>query len=158
MHDIKWIREHPGAFDCALRRRGLPDAARNLVAIDERRRHAITKLETAQARRNAASKEIGQAKARGDATAQTLMAEVAHLKSSLPGLELEVENADEELSEELSQIPNLLRDDVPDGADSSANVEHHRFGTKPDHAFTPKQHFELGEALGMMDFEAAVKL
>jgi len=159
MHDIKWIREHPDAFDRALRRRGLAAEARGLIAIDERRRQAIAKLEAAQARRNTASKDVGQAKARGDETrAQALIAEVAQLKNTLPELELDVENADEELLEELSQIPNLLLDDVPEGADSDANVEHHRFGAKRSYDFAPKQHFELGEALAMMDFETATKL
>jgi seryl-tRNA synthetase len=159
MHDIKWIRDNPEAFDRGLARRGLaPDAAR-LIAIDERRRATIVKAEQAQARRNAASKEIGEAKkAKDEARAQALMAEVTELKASIPALEAEEKAASQELDEALAQIPNLPLDEVPDGADEHGNVEHHRFGAKRDYPFSPKQHFELGEALGQMDFEAAAKL
>ncbi len=159
MHDIKWIRENPEAFDRGLARRGLAPEAARLVAIDERRRAAIVKAEQAQARRNAASKEIGEArKARDEARAQALMAEVAELKASIPNLEAEEKAASEELDEALAQIPNLPLDEVPDGVDERGNAEHHRFGAKRDYGFSPKQHFELGEALGQMDFETAAKL
>jgi seryl-tRNA synthetase len=159
MHDIKWIRDNPEAFDRGLARRGLPGEAARLIAIDERRRASIVKAEQAQARRNAASKEIGGArKAKDEARAQALMAEVAELKASIPALEAEEKAASGELDEALSWIPNLPLDDVPDGADEHGNVEHHRFGAKRDCPFVPKQHFELGEALGQMDFEAAAKL
>jgi seryl-tRNA synthetase len=164
MHDIKWIREHADEFGRGLKRRGMPAAdcdtlIRNLVAVDERRRSAIAKLEQAQARRNAASKEIGQAKAKKDeARAQTLMAEVAELKNTIPALEAEEKAASAELGTALAQIPNLPADDVPDGTDETANVERHRFGAKYDYDFPPKQHFDLGEALGQMDFEVAAKL
>jgi seryl-tRNA synthetase len=159
MHDIKWIREHKDEFDRGLTRRGLPPQGDELIALDERRRAAITKLEAAQARRNAASKEIGQAKAKKDeARAQALMGEVAELKVSVPALEEEEKRLSKELGEALAQIPNLPLDDVPDGKDEHDNVEHHHFGAKRDYAFTPKQHFELGEALGQMDFETAAKL
>jgi seryl-tRNA synthetase len=161
MHDIKWIRENPEAFDRGLARRGLAPEAMRLIAIDERRRAAIVKAEQAQARRNAASKEIGEAKkAKDEARAQALMAEVNALKSSIPALEVEEKAASKELGVALSWIPNLPLDDVPDGADEHGNVEHHRFGKKRDYSFSnkPKQHFELGESLGQMDFEAAAKL
>jgi seryl-tRNA synthetase len=159
MYDIKWIREHPDAFDRGLRRRGLEPLSSKLLALDEKRRAAITKFEQAQARRNAASKEIGEAKkAKDEARANALMAEVAELKTSLPALEEEQKTLGAELERELAQIPNTPLDEVPDGADEHANVEHHKWGTKRDYAFTPKQHFELGEALGMMDFELAAKL
>ncbi len=159
MHDIKWIRENPEAFDRALRRRGLAPEAARLIGIDERRRATVFKAEQAQARRNAASKEIGEAKkAKDDARAQGLMAEVNELKASIPALEAEEKAASRELDTALSQIPNLPLDEVPDGADEHGNVEHHRFGAKRDYAFAPKQHFELGEALGQMDFETAAKL
>jgi seryl-tRNA synthetase len=159
MHDIRWIREHKDEFDRGLMRRGLPPQGDELIALDERRRAAITKLEAAQARRNAASKEIGQAKAKKDeARAQALMAEVAVLKTSVPQMEEELRDAEEKLQKALETIPNLPLDDVPDGKDEHGNVEHHRFGAKRDYAFTPKQHFELGEALGQMDFETAAKL
>src|SRR5215469_15692089 len=161
MHDIRWIRENPEAFDRGLARRGLAPEAVRLVAIDERRRATIVKAEQAQARRNAASREIGEAKkAKDEVRAQALMAEVNALKASIPALEAEEKAASGELDEALSWIPNLPLDEVPDGADEHGNVEHHRFGAKRDFPFTnqPKQHFELGEALGQMDFETAVKL
>jgi seryl-tRNA synthetase len=159
MYDIKWIREHPDAFDRGLTRRGLKPLSGELLALDEKRRAAITRFEQAQARRNAASKEIGEAKkAKDDARAAALMAEVAELKTSLPALEDEQKTLGAELDKELAQIPNTPLDEVPDGADEHGNVVHHLSGTKRDYAFTPKQHFELGEALGMMDFELAAKL
>jgi seryl-tRNA synthetase len=159
MHDIKWIREDPKAFDRGLARRGLEPAAERLLAIDERRRALIQKLETAQARRNSASKEIGQAKAKKDeATAQALMAEVTDLKTAIPAMEVEEKAVSKELDDALAGIPNLPLDEVPDGKDADDNVEHHRFGAKRNYGFAPKQHFELGEALGQMDFEAAAKL
>jgi len=159
MHDIKWIREHPEEFDRGLARRGLAPEARRVIEIDERRRAAITALEQAQARRNAASKEIGEAKKNKDeARAQALLAEVAALKTRLPELEKAAKEAEAELEKELAQIPNLPADDVPDGKDEKDNIERHRFGAKREYAFTPKQHFDLGEALGQMDFETAAKL
>jgi seryl-tRNA synthetase len=165
MHDIRWIREHPTEFDKALNRRPLDAESKkqfsseNLLEIDERRRAAIQKFEIAQARRNAASKEIGQAKAKKDeATAQRLMAEVFEFKTTIPKLEEKAKEAEEELNKILATIPNLPLDEVPDGADEKGNVEHHHFGAKREYAFTPKQHFELGEALGLMDFETAAKL
>ncbi|HEY5963399.1 MAG TPA: serine--tRNA ligase [Xanthobacteraceae bacterium] len=165
MHDIRLIRENAAAFDQALNRRPLDAEAKklfssqNLLAIDERRRAAIQKFEQAQARRNAASKEIGQAKAKKDeATASKLMAEVNELKTTLPDMEAATKAAEEELDKLLATIPNLPLAEVPDGADEQGNVEHHKSGAKREYAFTPKQHFELGEALGMMDFETAAKL
>jgi seryl-tRNA synthetase len=159
MYDIKWIRENADAFDRGLQRRGLPPQSKALLQIDERRRAAITKLEQAQARRNAASKEIGEAKKNKDeAAASKLMAEVAALKETLDQLQADAKAAEEELNKVLATIPNLPGDDVPDGKDEKDNVEHHRFGAKRDYAFKPKQHFELGEALGQMDFETAAKI
>src|SRR5262249_4437237 len=163
MHDIRWIREHTDDFARGLRRRGMPEPdgealVQGLVAGDERRRAAISALEQAQARRNAASKEIGQAKARKDeAAAQALMAEVAELKNAIPALEKEVKDVEAGLDRRLAELPNLPADDVPDGVDETGNVERHRFGAKRDYPFPPKQHFELGEALGQMDFETAAK-
>jgi seryl-tRNA synthetase len=164
MYDIKWIREHLQAFDAGLIRRGMPDAERkvlldNLLTLDEKRRAAILKFEQAQARRNAVSKDIGDAKkAKDEATAQKLMAEVAKLKITIPAMEAEEKHAVGALDTELAQIPNMPFDDVPDGKDEHGNVEHHAFGNKRSYSFKPKQHFELGEALGMMDFETAAKL
>jgi seryl-tRNA synthetase len=159
MHDIRFIRDNPGAFDRGLARRGLPPQADGLIVLDEKRRIAIQAAEAAQARRNAASKEIGDAKkAKDDERAKSLLAEVAALKESIPALEVEEKKATNELNAALVEIPNLPLDEVPDGRDSNDNVEHHRFGAKRDYAFTPKQHFELGEALAQMDFETAAKL
>jgi seryl-tRNA synthetase len=159
MHDIKWIRDDPNAFDRGLARRGLPPEAKRLIEIDERRRAAIQKAEAALARRNAASREIGAAKkSNEEAAAQALMAEVARLKAEIPKLEAEEKQISKELDDALAQIPNLPLDEVPDGKDASDNVEHHRFGAKRDYGFQPEQHFDLGEALGQMDFETAAKL
>jgi seryl-tRNA synthetase len=159
MHDIKFIRDNPDAFDRGLARRGLAPEAARLIALDETRRAQILELEKAQARRNAASKEIGEAKkSKDEEKAKALMSEVATLKESIPAMEAQEKAASKALDDVLAQIPNLPLDEVPDGKDEKDNVEHHRFGAKRDYAFTPKQHFELGEALGQMDFEAAAKL
>jgi seryl-tRNA synthetase len=159
MYDIKWIRDNPEAFDRGLERRRLEPLSVKLIKLDETRRALITELEQAQARRNAASKEIGQAKANNDdAKAKRLMAEMAELKTSIPAMEAEEKQAVAALDKELAQIPNLPFDEVPDGTSAEENVEHHQFGNKRDYAFEPKQHFELGEALGQMDFELAAKL
>jgi seryl-tRNA synthetase len=159
MHDIKWIRDNPAIFDAGLRRRGLQPLSASLLAIDEKRRAAILKSEQAQARRNAASKEIGDAKkARDDARAAALMAEVGELKTTMPELELAARAADQELAKELAAIPNLPLAEVPDGVDEHGNVQHHVFGAIRNYAFTPKPHDDLGGALGYMDFESAAKL
>jgi len=159
MHDIKSIRDNPAAFDAALKRRGLEPLAASLLAIDEKRRAAILASEQAQARRNSASKEIGDAKkAKDEPRAAKLMAEVAELKTTMPELELAAKAADEELAKELAAIPNLPADDVPEGADEHGNVQRHVFGAKRNYAFTPKPHDDLGVTLGYMDFEAAAKL
>ncbi|MFZ5739188.1 MAG: serine--tRNA ligase [Pseudomonadota bacterium] len=159
MHDIKAIRDNPQAFDAAFTRRGLAPIAGSLIKLDEARRAAVQAAEQAQARRNAASKEIGDAKkAKDNARAEALMAEVTELKTTMPALDAAVKEADEALKKALSEIPNLPLPEVPEGADEHGNVEHHRFGEKPSYSFTPKPHYELGEALGMMDFEAAAKM
>jgi seryl-tRNA synthetase len=130
-----------------------------LLAIDEKRRAAITAFEQAQARRNAASKEIGEAKkAKDDQRANALMAEVNELKTTMPALEDEQKKLAAELDAVLAQIPNTPLDEVPDGTDEHGNVEYRQSGAKRSYAFTPKQHFELGEDLKMMDFELAAKL
>jgi seryl-tRNA synthetase len=159
MHDIRAIRDNPDAFDAALKRRGLAPESKRLIALDEKRRAKILELETAQARRNAASKEIGEAKrSKNEEKAAGLFAEVSMLKDSIPKMEAEEKEASKALDEALAQIPNLPLPEVPDGKDERDNVEHHRFGAKREYAFTPKQHFELGEALGQIDFETAAKL
>jgi seryl-tRNA synthetase len=159
MHDIKFIRDNPDAFDSALARRGLAPESKRLISLDEQRRVKILELEKAQARRNAASKEIGEAKKNKDEEkAKGLLSEVAALKETMPAMEVQEKAASKALDDALAQIPNLPLDEVPDGKDEKDNAEHHRYGAKRDYAFAPKQHFELGEALGQMDFEAAVKL
>ncbi len=166
MFDIRWIRDNPEAFDAGLRKRGLAPGsdvkfAAELIALDEARRRIVTRLQEAQARRNAASKEIGAAKkARDEAKAAALMAEVNALKETLAKGEEEQRAADQTLHEALSVIPNLPREEVPVGADETANREVRRVGVPPKLAWTnsPKQHFEIGEALGLMDFETAAKL
>lgn len=159
MHDIKSIRDNPLAFDAALARRGLAPMSSQLLAIDERRRAAILSSEQAQARRNAASKEIGEAKkAKDEARAAALMDEVAKLKTTMPELEAAAKQADEELARELAAIPNLPLEEVPDGKDEHDNVQRSVFGARRNYAFTPKLHDDLGLGLGYMDFESAAKL
>jgi seryl-tRNA synthetase len=159
MHDIRWIRDNPEAFDKALKRRGLEPLSKPLIALDEKRRAAIVAAEQSLARRNAASKEIGEAKKNKDeARANALMAEVGELKTKLPELETAAKQFEDELKKELSGIPNVPLDEVPEGTDEHGNVEHHHFGARRTYAFKPKEHVELGEGLGFMDFEAAAKL
>jgi len=159
MHDIKSIRDNPTAFDGGLKRRGLAPLSASLLAIDEKRRAAILASEQAQARRNAASKEIGDAKkAKDEARAAKLMSEVAELKTTMPQLELAAKTADEELAKELAAIPNLPLDEVPDGVDEHGNVQRHVYGRIREYGFAPKPHDDLGDALGYMDFAAAAKL
>jgi len=161
MHDIKAIRDDPKAFDKGLARRGLPPRAESLIALDEQRRAAILALQRAQERRNAASKQVGVAMARKDTVAaEDFRAEVAGIKATMPELEAAEREATKALEDALAEIPNLPFDDVPDGKDESDNVEVRRHGTLPrfPNSFCPKEHFEIGEALGLMDFNAAAKL
>lgn len=159
MHDIKTIRDDPAAFDSALARRGLESLSALALRLDEERRAIIARLQAAQERRNSASKEIGAAKAaRDEARARALMDEVAILKQDIPALEADERRIAAALTTHLSGIPNLPAAEVPDGRDESANVERHRWGTPRTFDFVPKQHFELGEALGQMDFATAAKI
>jgi seryl-tRNA synthetase len=158
MHDIRLIRTDPAAFDTALARRGAEPRSAELIALDERRRAVATDAQTAQARRNEASKAIGAAKASKDeATAASLMAEVATLKERLPALEAEERALTEQLDAALAEIPNLPADEVPEGADETGNVEEKRWGNLRDFDFAPKEHADLGPALGM-DFEGGAAL
>ncbi|MCA0889516.1 serine--tRNA ligase [Qipengyuania flava] len=158
MHDIAFIRANPAAFDAALARRGLEPQADRIVALDAKKREAATRVQQAQSRRNEASKAIGQAMGQGDKEkAEALKAEVAEIKASMPEWE-EAENAaGEELKDLLAILPNLPAEDVPEGADEADNVELHSWGTKRDFAFAPKEHADIGPALGM-DFETGAKL
>ena len=157
MHDIRWIRDNPDAFDRGLARRGLDAMSGHVLELDTRRRAVQTRLQEMQARRNAASKEIGQAKAKGGDVG-ALMDEVARIKDDMPKAEAEDKALGAELDELLAGIPNLPAADVPDGADEEANVEVRRVGEPPRFNFEPKEHDAIGEALGMMDFERAAKL
>src|SRR5262245_51271129 len=166
MFDIKWIRDNPEAFDAGLRKRGISPGgdvkfASDLIALDEARRKVVTRLQEKQARRNAASKEIGKAKAaKDDAKAGDLKAEVAALKDELSKGEDEQRAVDKALHDALSVIPNLPLDEVPVGKDEKDNKEVRRVGTPPKLGWTnkPKEHYEIGEAIGLMDFETAAKL
>ena len=159
MFDPKWIRDHSDLLDNGLKRRGLPPASKRLVALDEKRREVIAKLQSLQERRNAASKEVGDAKkAKDDARATKIMAEVAQIKTDVSKLEEEQRAIEKEFDNALAQIPNVPFDDVPEGKDASANVERHRIGKAPKFDFKPKLHFEIGEGFGLMDFEAAARL
>jgi len=159
MHDIRFIRENPAAFDEGLGRRGLSAMSRQILEVDQAWRDSTKKLQDMQSLRNDASKKIGQAKAqKNEAEAQRLMADVARLKDEIPATELRVRESEEALNELLSTIPNLPAADVPDGPDESANKEARRVGTPRSTNFAAKQHFDLGEALKLMDFDAASKM
>ena len=159
MHDIRFIREHPDAFDAAMARRGLSGVSSEVLEIDKRRREKIAAAEAAQAERNAASKEVGAAKAKGDeAEFARLRALVAEKKEEIAQLEAEAQAQDARLTEILMGLPNLPLDDVPDGADEADNVELHRWGTLPAFGFAPKEHFEIKAVADQLDFETAAKL
>lgn len=159
MYDIRWIRENTEAFDAGRRRRGLEPMAEKLLQLDDARRAAIAQAQKAQERRNAASKEIGAAmKDKDMARADALKAEVATLKDSMAGYEAEEKRAIEALNIELGAIPNTPLDEVPEGRDEHDNVELRVVGEKPRFNFAPKEHFDIGEKLGLMDFEVAGKL
>jgi seryl-tRNA synthetase len=161
--DIKWIRDNQETFLKGLGDR-VPDRdprelLTRILSLDEQRRATIQQLQEAQARRNAASKEVGQAKAKKDeGAAKRLMDEVAGLKTAIQDGEAAEREVDAKLRYELERIPNIPAADVPVGADADANVELRKVGTPKKFSFPPKQHFELGEALGLMDFETAAKL
>jgi len=156
MHDIRLIRDDPAAFDAALARRGVKPVSADLLALDETRRALITEAQTAQARRNEASKAIGAAKARRDDPTD-LLAEVAELKERLPAIAAEEKAAGETLTAALAAIPNLPLADVPYGADEDANVLVTTHGTQPAFTFTPKEHDAIGPALGL-DFETGAAM
>jgi len=157
MHDIRWIRENPDAFDEGLNRRGMAPHSADLVALDARRREAQTEAQVLQSERNTLSKEIGKAKAQGQ-DASEIIAKVGEMKARLGALEEDQKKAEADLTAALETLPNLPLDDVPVGTDEHANIELRQSGEKPSFDFQPKQHFELGEALGEMDFETAAKL
>ncbi|MCG8693568.1 MAG: serine--tRNA ligase [Minwuiales bacterium] len=159
MLDLKWIRDNPDAFDDGLKRRGAEPLSAMLLELDERHRSVLTEMQQAQARRNEASKQIGKAKASGDeAAANALIAEVGDLKTRTQELEEQERALSEELEENLLGIPNMPAEDVPVGADENDNVQIRKHGEPRGFNFKAREHFEIGEALGLMDFAAAAKL
>ena len=157
MHDIKDIRTNPAAFDKAMARRGLPAQSPAILALDEKRRSAQTQLQEMQTQRNEKSKQIGQLKAKKE-NADALMAEVAALKDKMTALEEDDRKLGEELTLLLSSIPNVQALDIPDGADEHANKELRKVGEPSRRNTRGDDHVTIGEALGMMDFETAVKI
>ncbi len=157
MFDVKWIRDNPGEFDRGRARRGLDPLSARVIDLDTKRRAAKTRWEEMQARRNELSREIGQARAKGqDSSAK--MAEVARLKDEMSAAEAAEQEATRELDGILAMEPNLPAEDVPDGVDEKANRVERTFGSPPNFEFAPRQHFELGEALGLMSFGDAAKI
>ena len=158
MHDIAYIRSNPQEFDAALARRGAEPVADRIIALDAQKREATTKVQQAQSRRNEASKAIGQAMGQGDKDkAEALKAEVAEIKASMPEWEETEHAAAAELDHLLATLPNLPAADVPDGADENDNVEMAQWGEKRSFEFEPREHADIGPALGM-DFETGAKL
>ena len=157
MHDLRWIRENPEAFDAGLKRRGAAAVAAQVLDLDKRRRALQTRLQEIQTRRNTASKEIGAAKAKGG-DAGALMDEVARLKDEMPQAEAQEREIASRLDALLATVPNVPADDVPDGPDESANVELRKFGEPRKFNFQALEHDEIGTKLGMMDFERAAKI
>lgn len=156
MHDLKSIRDNPAAFDAGLARRGVSPQSAAILELDARRRAAQTTFQDLQARRNDASKQIGQIKRQGG-DCEALMAEVAALKEQIPALEDEDRALGAEIETILASLPNLPDESIPDGPDESANVEIRRWGTPREFDFTPLDHDALGEKLGM-DFDGAARL
>ena len=157
MFDLRWIRENPKSFDAGLHRRGMAPMAARLIGLDTRRRAGQTELQEARTRRNEASKQIGAAKAAGS-DADELIREVADLKQRMQELEAAERTAAAELSDVQGAIPNLPADDVPDGPDETANETLRTVGALPEFDFQPRDHQDIGAALGEMDFSAAAKL
>jgi seryl-tRNA synthetase len=157
MHDIKAIREDVAGFDAAMARRGGVPLASELVKLDDERREAVAQLQIFQAQRNALAKRIGEAK-RAKADTAEMEAEGAALRGQMEALEVLVPQLEAVLRDTLAAVPNVLDVSVPDGRDETANVEQKRFGVVRDFGFTPKEHFEIGERLGLMDFVAAAKI
>ena len=159
MFDIKFIRDNPQGFDAGLAKRGLEPHSARILDLDAKRRDSVAAMQEAQSKRNAASKQIGAAKGKGDnETADALMAEVATLKTIIQAGEEEERQLDAAIRDMLSGLPNLLHDEVPAGVDEADNIERYKVGEPRQFNFEPKEHFDIGEALGLMDFETAAKL
>lgn len=157
MLDIKWIRENQEAFDRALKKRGLEKASQRIVALDEDRRKAIQATQDIQNKRNHIAKQIGELKQKGG-NADSLMEEASHLRDTLSEEEEKARIFEEKLREALAFLPNIPASDVPEGASADDNKEVRLWGHKPSFDFTPKHHFEIGEAMGLMSFEEAAKI
>ncbi len=159
MLDIKAICDNPDEYDAGWRARGFEPHAATLTDLNNQRKEIVTSLQHLQAQRNASSKQIGKAKGSGDEKrAEELMQEVASIRDEIQNGERQQREIDQKLSDLLSVLPNIPFPDVPEGPDEESNVELRREGAPPDFAFTPKEHYELGEALGYMDFETAAKM
>jgi len=157
MHDIRALRADPAAFDASMARRGLPAMADRLLQVDSERRAALTAVQDKQSRRNTLAKQVGQGRRTGaDTTAEE--AEATTLRDEMAALEQRADALDLAIRRELEALPNLLDPDVPEGADEAANVVVHQFGEPPHFDFPPLEHFQLGEALGLMDFERAARM
>lgn len=156
MHDIKFIRDNPAAFDAALQRRNLSAAAAGILAVDEERRKILTELQDMQARRNALSQQIGELKKKGG-DADAVMRDVAALKDAIAKGEEQERNITAKLDLMCAGLPNIPAADVPNGKDEKDNKELRKVGS-PRQGGPTKEHYELGEALGLMDFETAGKL
>lgn len=154
MHDIRWIRDNPDGFDDALKKRGIKPYAEHVIIIDKNIRTLTTQIQKAQSRRNEASKQIGKAKSKNE-DANELIAEVAELRGQIQSQEKAEQKLHSQLKEILQQLPNLPDLDVPFGKDETSSIEIRRYGEFPTFKFDPKQHFEIGEYLGEMDFEKA---
>ncbi|MBS0272017.1 MAG: serine--tRNA ligase [Proteobacteria bacterium] len=157
MLDIKWIRENPEAFDKALKNRGLESVSAQVIALDERRRAGIQAVQDMQSRRNGLAKQIGEVKSKGG-DAEALMEEASLLRQKLPEAEEELRNLEEDLKKILDFLPNVPAAEVPIGTSENDNKEVHRWGEKPNFSFTPKQHFEIGETLKLMNFEESARI
>lgn len=157
MHDLKALRADPAAFDAALERRGLSPVGQKIVSEDEERRAALAALQEAQATRKTLAKEIGQGKRTG-ADTSALEAQAVELRDRITGLEERAAIIEKSIDDVLASLPNQLDSSVPDGKSEDENVVVHYRGEKREFTFEPKQHFELGEALGLMDFPTAAKL
>ncbi|MBX5453788.1 MAG: serine--tRNA ligase [Acidobacteriia bacterium] len=157
MHDLKMVRADPTGFDAMLRRRGLPPASETLLRLDNERRSVLTALQEHQARRNALAREVGEGK-RAGADTRLLEAEAAALREAIERLEAEAQRVEAEIRFALERLPNVLDDDVPEGEDERGNVVVKAPPSLPVFSFQPIEHFELGERLGMMDFEKAAQL
>ncbi|MAU41885.1 MAG: serine--tRNA ligase [Kordiimonas sp.] len=157
MFDIKAIRENPGHFDKGWQRRGKEAQSAELLDLDNQYRNGQTTLQDLQSRRNELSKEIGKAKSQG-LDVDDIIAEVADIKKRLPTLEEEVKKLGDQLTDKLSRLDNIPDEDVPDGESEDDNVEIRQVGNIPEFDFAPKQHFEIGEKLAQMDFDAAAQM